>query len=653
MAAPSSSASSPAPAPAPASPAMSFGRAARTAQARYPRPDYRRTSSSPLFPTASTPLLPLSAADKDGPSSRRGMPSPRVLIIAVMAVLGTAAVVLTFRSRVAVRSVDPVLVEYADATAAPSPIASTAVSIAHAEKTKRYFDRVMRAMQSHPSSRTYCSASTPTPPTYTRPTVPGVSGLTLVKAVLVARHGDRAPQNMMRDDVAGNVTWNCNNVEYMFLHDASPPPAEETNADLEVLVSKKVTKISEKPWMPRMWAGTCALADLTAKGRAMFVDFGYQMREIYGTYSGCLGLLDQLGFLSAMLNPDELNVHATAISRTIHSAQSFLQGLYPSGTHPTSRHVTIRTRPIDVDPLHSNKLHVQCERLARLHALSKQTPLWAHFMERSAANRARIEALAPLKASKSTTSAKALVESLKGVPAVIENLWCRRCWEKPLPCLPRDEARASLSRVATIAGVPADLDNGGESDTCLQESAVDQAWLDKSFDFWYRNNYFPNRHRHDIVRLEMGPFLRDVLGALPTPNGGKVETKLHVFLSHDGTLSGLLGALRAAPGHHTWPSYRSNVVVEVWAGKDQVTGMPREFVRILHDGRPLVTDPDMARAGEDEEGEAPWCRFGGEHGDVCPLEKFRGFLESHSVEEWEEACLVRNDATDGADALEM
>ncbi|KNE65420.1 hypothetical protein AMAG_11050 [Allomyces macrogynus ATCC 38327] len=620
---------------------MSFGRAARTAQVRFPRPDYRRASSSPLLPTASTPLLPLNAAEKDRPSSRRSMPSRRVLIIAVMAVLGTAAVVLTFRSRVAVRSVDPVLVEYTAAAAAPS-IAS-ADSIAHTEKTKQYFDRVMRAMQTHPSSRTYCSADTPTPPTYTHPKVPGKSGLTLIKAVLVARHGDRAPQNMLRDDVAGNVTWNCNNVEYMFLHDASPPTAEETNADLEVLVSKKVTKISEKPWMPRMWAGTCALADLTAKGRTMFVDFGHQMREIY---------VEQLGFLSAMLNPDELNVHATAISRTIHSAQSLLQGLYPRGTHPTNRHVTIRTRPIDVDPLHSNKLHVQCERLARLHALSKQTPLWAHFMERSAANRARIEALAPLKAAKSTTSTKALAESLKGVPAVIENLWCRRCWSKPLPCLPRDEARASLSRVATIAGVPADLDDdGGEPDTCLQESTVDQAWLDKSFDFWYRNNYFPNQHRHDIVRLEMGPFLRDMLGALPTPNGGKVETKLHVFLSHDGTLSGLLGALRAAPGHHTWPSYRSNVVVEVWAGTDDATGKPREFVRILHDGRPLVTDPDMAGADEGEN--APWCRFGGEHGDLCPLETFRGFLESHSVEEWEEACLVRDDAADGADALDM
>ncbi|KNE65415.1 hypothetical protein AMAG_11048 [Allomyces macrogynus ATCC 38327] len=199
-----------------------------------------------------------------------------------------------------------------------------------------------------------------------------------------------------------------------------------------------------------------------------------------------------------------------------------------------------------------------------------------------------------------------------GVPAQIDSLMCRRCWDKPQPCVP--------------------------SAGCLSEATVDDGWLVKSLTYWYRNNYFPNCVRPEITPLEMGLLFREILGVL---DGSMLKghingnAKLRVFLGHDGPLSGMLGALRAAPEQHQWPAYRSNLIFEVWSGVEKET--PREYVRILSNGRPLVTvtDPDFTGAVR-----VPWCRFGGVPGETCPPGTFITFLQEHSVEDWSEACRV-------------
>ncbi|KNE66526.1 hypothetical protein AMAG_11656 [Allomyces macrogynus ATCC 38327] len=192
-------------------------------------------------------------------------------------------------------------------------------------------------------------------------------------------------------------------------------------------------------------------------------------------------------------------------------------------------------------------------------------------------------------------------DTSKGSPEQIENLMCRWCWNKPQPC---------------VSGAG-----------CLSESAVDDGWLVKSLDYWYCNNYFPNRVQPGIVPLEMGPLFREMLAIVD----GENKVKLHVFLAHGGTLSGMLGALRAAPEQHQWPPYRSNLIIEVWLGVEN--GVSRKYVRILYDGRPLVTDPELSS-------DKPWCQLDGEHGETCALDLFRVYLYAHSVDKRDEACKV-------------
>ncbi|KAJ3361596.1 hypothetical protein GGF32_007201 [Allomyces javanicus] len=412
-----------------------------------------------------------------------------------------------------------------------------------------------------PMTSSYCQAAIPTAAEYRPPRIPGVGSLQLDIVLIFARHGDRAPDHVLTDDLSGNVSWDCDAIGSMTIPESK-------------LVVAKVSDTLFETWAPRTFKGTCALGDLTAKGRTMHIEFGQQIRAIYGI-------------------------------RTIGSSLSFLDGLYPHGTHHRNQRVTIRTLSHQVDTMNLYGIEKQCPKITQLKARAKDHPMWDQIMNATAAARVQVATIAPEDGVEPVADASKL-----GVPAQIDSLMCRRCWGKPQPCVPG-------------AG-------------CLSEATVDDGWLVKSLTYWYRNNYFPNRVRPEIIPLEMGPLFREILGVL---GGGRLKglsnsnAKLHVFLGHDGTLSGMLGALRAAPEQHQWPAYRSNLIFEVWSGVEK--GMRRKYVRILSDGQPLVTDPDFTG-----DVHVPWCRFGGEHGETCPLGTFIAFLQEHSVEEWSEACRV-------------
>ncbi|KAJ3361594.1 hypothetical protein GGF32_007199 [Allomyces javanicus] len=72
-------------------------------------------------------------------------------------------------------------------------------------------------------------------------------------------------------------------------------------------------------------------------------------------------------------------------------------------------------------------------------------------------------------------------------------------------------------------------------------------------------------------------------------------------------------------------------IFEVWLGVEK--GVRRKYVRILNDGRSLITDPELSS-------DKPWCQFGGKHGETCPLDLFPAYLQAHSVGKWDEACKV-------------
>ncbi|KAJ3375341.1 Lysophosphatidic acid phosphatase type 6 [Allomyces arbusculus] len=445
---------------------------------------------------------------------------------------------------------------------------------------QHHYDEAVHAMC--PMTSSYCQAAIPTAAEYKRPMIPGITSLQLDTALIIARHGDRAPDHVLADDLSGNVSWDCDAIGSMTLPESK-------------IVVAKVSDTLFETWAPRTFKGTCALGDLTAKGRTMHVEFGRQVRAIY---------VEQLGLLSRRLTPNELHLRSTDTGRTIGSSLSFLDGLYPHGTHNRNQRVTIRTLSHQVDTMNLYGIEQQCPKLAKLKALAKDHPMWDQIMNATAAARVQIATIAPEDGVEPVADA-----SMLRVPAQIDSLMCRRCWGKPQPCRPG-------------AG-------------CLPEATIDDGWLVKSLTYWYRDNYFPNRVQPEIIPLAVGPLFREILGILDGTMNRRSnrQAKLHVFMGHDGTLSGMLGALRAAPEQHQWPAYRSNLILEVWSGAEKA--VHRKFVRILIDGRPLVTDLDLV--GDEL---MPWCHFGGEHGETCPLDAFIAFLQAHSVEDWSEACKV-------------
>ncbi|KAI9179408.1 hypothetical protein H9P43_004727 [Blastocladiella emersonii ATCC 22665] len=504
---------------------------------------------------------------------------------------------------------------------------------------------VLARMRNATSPLAYCQASVPSAAEYAVPRDAATGEpMRLAMVQLYSRHGDRSPENVLRDDVNGNVAWECSNAEFSFLDDTSraagsgPQPGGASGGKSKggALLTQRVTDHTRQAWQPRTWGGNCAQGELTAKGRAMMIDFGRSLRELY---------VDELGLLSPTFDPSEVHVRSTDISRTIHSAQSLIDGLFPrtSMAEGTLNYVNIHTQAVAVDPLHSNKLDEQCPRLMSIQAAGKTTDVWHAFLAASLRVRATVETVAPLK----TARERAVVEapSKKGVPSVTENILCRRCWDKPQPCVPAATVRRRVRAMMdaeddrttrrALAGLLKSLhthttDNGeDEEQVCLDEATVDQIELFKSFDFWYRNNYVPNKVVPEIVGLEMGPLLREMDAAFDAKDAQDGDAakasnnpaKLFVYLTHDGTVSGMLGALRASPEHHVWPAYRSNLAVEVWT----VPSTGERRVRVLHDGKPFRTDADLA---------AP-CSLGDAS---CPLDVFRADLRARSVADWEAAC---------------
>lgn len=127
-----------------------------------------------------------------------------------------------------------------------------------------------------PVNGTYCGAPTLSAPSY-RP----LTGYNLSKLVVVHRHGDRSPVNVIPDDV--RMTWDCKSmVEYSFLQDE--PHANGWNMQ-KALVGRKVVRIENEIWKPKMWGGSCLQAELTTKGREHLIDFGSNIRQIYGQSS--------------------------------------------------------------------------------------------------------------------------------------------------------------------------------------------------------------------------------------------------------------------------------------------------------------------------------------------------------------------------------
>lgn len=147
----------------------------------------------------------------------------------------------------------------------------------------------------------------------------------VVSAVVIARHGDRTPNNRLKDDT--NVTWNCHG------------PSNIVDGITSVVQQTSVLGNNG-------WQGNCTLGQLTRKGYQQQIELGQILKQAYG----------HLPFKRAF---------SSRTSRTMTSASGVLHGL---GITPDKRRVYIENG--DVELLHVKTLYSICPTLKN--SLSKR-----------------------------------------------------------------------------------------------------------------------------------------------------------------------------------------------------------------------------------------------------------------------------------------
>jgi acid phosphatase len=122
----------------------------------------------------------------------------------------------------------------------------------------------------------------------------------LLMVQVVTRHGARTPLHITPTIP---YIWRCNHTEFNLYHDATSNPTH-------VHVS----------FGDSLLRGDCHWAQLLGRGHDGLVDVGRYFREIY---------VDSLKFLPTKMLSSVVRFRSTSTHRTLHSAMSFIQGLYP------------------------------------------------------------------------------------------------------------------------------------------------------------------------------------------------------------------------------------------------------------------------------------------------------------------------------------
>jgi acid phosphatase len=122
----------------------------------------------------------------------------------------------------------------------------------------------------------------------------------LLMVQVVTRHGARTPLHVTERIP---YIWRCNHTEFNLYHDAASNPTH-------VHVS----------FGDSLLRGDCHWGQLLGRGYDGLVAVGRYFRDIY---------VNRLKFLPTKLLPSVVRFRSTSTHRTLHSAMSFIQGLYP------------------------------------------------------------------------------------------------------------------------------------------------------------------------------------------------------------------------------------------------------------------------------------------------------------------------------------
>ncbi|OMH83532.1 Counting factor 60 [Zancudomyces culisetae] len=396
----------------------------------------------------------------------------------------------------------------------------------------------------------YCQAKYPSISTY-KP----MEGSTLVFLQGVIRHGDRTPiQSYTNDTAVWNECGGSNDVVQLY------PNGLSGNSGPPVKIEIAQPKAGERTRPNIFWKGNCKDGQLTDKGKSQHNILGENVREIY---------VDMLKYLDKYLSDGtSIRVRTTDVWRTQHSAQSFIQGLYPPYTRGDKVVVPLSHYP---RPLENMRVNLEyCPRIRQIFEKIKSSKKFKKYLRRNKKKMKQISSV--------FGEYKYLDRKMKDSWfTIMDQLNTLRCHNKPLPC------SASSGYCATKEDAELALKNA------IFENQI------------YRHN---KEFFNEVVRLTAGTFMHELLDEVNMVieqdkllNNQALNKRAHqkllsskerlpkfsLYSGHDETISSILAALKVPAPLSDWPPYASSVFFEVWrSNSDNLY-----YMRVIYNGEVL------------------------------------------------------------------
>eukprot|EP00898_Chlorokybus_atmophyticus_P007996 jgi/Chlat1/8198/Chrsp76S00613 len=329
-----------------------------------------------------------------------------------------------------------------------------------------------------------------------------------------------------------------------------------------------------------LWAGSCAVGQLTPRGFEQLSDLGQRLREIY---------VNKLGFLRDEDLADSIYVRSTDVWRTQQSAEGLLHGLFGDGAKDGLQ-IPIHTLPQEIENMAANPQ--RCARLAEIRHELRNSPMWQGHLQSNQALRDHLNKIAGTGDRLDwSDSFDHFFDSFRG----------RTCHKMSLPCSQADSA---------------------DDTECVTPEMAEEVFRIGDWEF---SQVFHDYKSEEVARLSMGSLVKalheafDEAAEHPDP-----KTKFRLYSGHDVTIGPLLGALNQTGWR--WPPYASQVLFELWSrehnnnNSSNNNNNKEEFVlRAFYNGK-LMT--------------LPFC----ERGTTCTLDEVRAWATGLVPEDVGEEC---------------
>ena len=389
----------------------------------------------------------------------------------------------------------------------------------------------------------------------------GGNGTKLAMAIVIARHGDRAPVDLLPNE--DDVSWSgCGRYRMDLIADGSEDAFAGFNYS---------SPPSGNPYAHGMWTGECTAGQLTSKGAQQLAVLGARLKARW---------IDRLSLTTAIPGALNLSLRSTDIPRARESAEYLIGTLLPRGISGADA-ITLTRRPFAVEDMVGNPR--LCPRFAQRKQELLSSPKW---IAREKARQHFRRTLAYL------LDTRYLADWGKSpsIDRFFDTLRARSCHKKRLPCAPElwtlEDCNATSGRW------------GWNMRTHMHTCCVTQEIARQVFsegDWEYGTLYSDL----EFSRLSVGAFLYELYLDLAAANVGQPPYRIGVRVGHDTTIAPILGVL-GAPALY-WVPYASHIEVELWQHQENRS---LSEVHVFFNGRSLYVPQCSGRREHVQSGDS-------------------------------------------------